>query len=147
MDQVADVMTKDVQTSTENEIILNIARVMYSKKIGSVVVVRSNKPVGIITERDLTCKVVANNIQPKVATARDIMTSPIVSIKPNDNVYYAFKIMNEKGIKKLPVTNETGELIGILTQTDILRYFNQKRKEFVMDALKGVHKGVYAIES
>ncbi|MBI2107360.1 CBS domain-containing protein, partial [Candidatus Woesearchaeota archaeon] len=65
---------------------------------------------------------------------------------PNDNVYYAFKIMNEKKIKKLPVTNENGELVGILTQTDMLRYFNQKRKEFVMDALNGVHKGVYALE-
>lgn len=146
MDQVADIMTKDVQTSSENEIIMNIARMMYSRKIGSVVVTRLNKPVGIITERDLAYKVVANNIQPKVATAKDIMTSPIISVKPNDNIYYAFKIMNEKGIKKLPVTNENGELIGIITQTDMLRYFNQKRKEFVMGALKGIHKGVYALE-
>jgi len=64
MDQVADIMTKDVQTSTENEAILNIAKMMYARRIGSVVVVRSNKPIGIITERDLTYKVVANNIQP-----------------------------------------------------------------------------------
>jgi len=146
MDQVADIMTKDVQTSTENEAILNIAKMMYARRIGSVVVVRSNKPIGIITERDLTYKVVANNIQPKVATARDIMTSPIISIKPNDNVYYAFKIMNEKGIKKLIVINETGELIGIVTQTDMLHYFNQKRKEFVMGALNGVNKGAYVVE-
>src|SRR3989344_2463874 len=104
MDIVADVMTKNVQTSSENETIMNIARMMHSRKIGSVVMVRSNKPIGIITERDLAYKVVANNIQPKIATARDIMTSPLISIKPNDNVYYAFKIMNEKGIKKLPVT-------------------------------------------
>lgn len=146
MDIVADVMTKNVQTSSENETIMNIARMMYSRKIGSIVMVSLNKPIGIITERDLAYKVVANNVQPKVATAKDIMTSPLISIKPNDNVYYAFKIMNEKKIKKLPVTNENGELVGILTQTDMLRYFNQKRKEFVMDALNGVHKGVYALE-
>lgn len=146
MDIVADIMTKDVQTSTENETILNIAKVMQSRRIGSVVVVRSFKPVGIITERDLTYKVVANNVQPKVATARDIMTSPIISIKPNDNVYYALKVMKEQGIKKLIVTNENGELVGIVTQTDMLRFFNQKRKEFVMDAIKGVNKGAYATE-
>src|SRR3989338_681168 len=146
MDLVRDIMTYKVQISNKQESIFNIARMMYGRKIGSVVVVEGPKPIGIITERDLAYKVVANNIQPKIATARDIMTSPLISIKPNDNVYYAFKIMNEKGIKKLPVTNENGELVGILTQTDMLRYFNKKRKEFVMDALNGVHNGVYALE-
>ncbi|MBI4159009.1 CBS domain-containing protein [Candidatus Woesearchaeota archaeon] len=146
MDTVANIMTKDVQTSSENETIMNIARMMYSRKIGSVVIVRYIKPIGIITERDMTYKVVANNIQSKIATAKDIMTSPIISINPNDNVYYAFKVMNEKGIKKLPVVNENEGLVGILTQTDILRYFNQQRKEFVINALRGAHKGVYSVE-
>ncbi|MBI2107042.1 CBS domain-containing protein, partial [Candidatus Woesearchaeota archaeon] len=53
MDIVADVMTKNVQTSSENETIMNIARMMYSRKIGSIVMVSLNKPIGIITERDL----------------------------------------------------------------------------------------------
>ena len=73
MDTVGSIMTHDVQISNKEEKIFNIARMMYGRKIGSVVVTEGRKPVGIITERDLAYKVVANNIQPKVATAHVIL--------------------------------------------------------------------------
>jgi len=146
MDKVQDIMTPSVQTSNEKEIIFNIARSMYSRKIGSVVVVNSKKPIGIITERDLAYKVVANNIQPKMATAKDIMTSPVISVNPEDNIFFAFKIMNDKGIKKLTVANKNGELVGILTQTDMIAFFNKQRKNFIVSIAKGNPKGDYALE-
>lgn len=139
-------MTHDVQISNKEEKIFNIARMMYGRKIGSVVVTEGRKPVGIITERDLAYKVVANNIQPKVATAHDIMTSPLISVKPHDNIYFAYKIMNDKGIKKLTVVDENGNLIGIITQTDMINFFNKQRKEFIISAVKGNPIGRYALE-
>ncbi|MBS3153369.1 CBS domain-containing protein [Candidatus Woesearchaeota archaeon] len=146
MDLVRDIMTYKVQISNKQESIFNIARMMYGRKIGSVVVVEGPKPIGIITERDLAYKVVANNIQPKVATAKDIMTSPLISIRPGDNIYYAYKIMNDKGIKKLTVVDENGNLVGILTQTDMINFFNKQRKEFIISAVKGKPTGSYALE-
>ena len=146
MDTVGSIMTHDVQISNKEEKIFNIARMMYGRKIGSVVVTEGRKPVGIITERDLAYKVVANNIQPKVATAHDIMTSPLISVKPQDNIYFAYKIMNDKGIKKLTVVDDNGNLIGLITQTDMINFFNKQRKEFIISAVKGKPTGSYALE-
>ena len=86
--------------------------------IGSVVVVQKDKPVGIITIRDILVRLVEQNLAPRVLTARQMMTSPFTSINVEATVEEAAKLMAKKRVKTLPVM-EKEKLVGIISFTDI----------------------------
>ena len=96
-----------------------ISEMLLSNDIGSIVVVADSKPVGIITERDIMEKVVRAGRDPNKTTAKEIMTSPIVAIEHNKSVSEALKLMREKGIRRLAVT-QNGKLVGIVTERRLL---------------------------
>jgi len=73
------------------------------------------------------------------------MTSPVVSIPPETNIYYANEYMQKKGFRRFPVTNKKGELTGIITQRDLLNYFTTQRKKFVMQNLSKSLRESYPI--
>src|SRR5437870_13703763 len=91
------------------------AGLMREKDIGSLVVVDTGKPMGIVTERDLVTKVAAEDKQPSRVLVRDIMTSPVVAVHPHEEVAEAAKLMAERKIRRLPVVKE-GKLIGIRSE-------------------------------
>lgn len=136
METAKDIMAKRVKTSDENVSLFEIAKKMKQNDISTVIITRKNKPVGIVTERDMAQKVAANALDVKKIKVKEIMSSPIQSIKPNTNIFFAQNMMHKEHFKKLPVI-EKGKLVGIVTQTDINNYLTEKRKEFV---LKIVHK-------
>jgi nucleotide-binding universal stress UspA family protein/CBS domain-containing protein len=96
-----------------------ISEMLLSNDIGSIVVVADSKPVGIITERDVMEKVVRAGRDPNKTTAKEIMTSPIVAIEHNKSVSEALKLMREKRIRRLAVT-QNGKLVGIVTERRLL---------------------------
>lgn len=116
---VKDIMTREVCTGRPDETILSAAKKMLEFGVGSVVVVEDRKPVGIVTEKDVLEKVVAKNRTPSEVMLRDIMSYPIITIRPVTSVREAADIMLKKGIRRLPVI-DGGNLIGIVTDTDIL---------------------------
>ena len=101
------------------EKVSTISNLMLSHDIGSIVVVADGKPVGIITERDIMEKVVRDGRDPNETTAREIMTSPVVTIEYDKSVSEALKLMREKGIRRLAVTRN-GKLAGIVTERRLL---------------------------
>jgi len=96
-----------------------ISEMMLSNNIGSFVVVVNDKPVEIITERDIIEKVVRAGRDPNETTTKDIMTSPTIVIEYNKSVSEALKLMCEKGIRRLAVT-KNGKLVGIVTERRLL---------------------------
>lgn len=116
---VKEIMTREVCTGKRNESVLNASRKMLKFGVGSIVVVENNTPVGIVTEKDILEKVVARNKTPAEVMLEDIMTFPIITIKPTTSLREATNIMVKKGIRRLPVI-DNGNLIGIVTDTDIL---------------------------
>ncbi len=116
---VKDIMTREVCTGTPDETILKAAKKMLEFGVGSVVVVEGTKPVGIVTEKDLLEKVVARNRVPSEVSLKDIMSYPIITVKPITSVREAADIMLRRGIRRLPVIDGR-DLIGIVTDTDIL---------------------------
>ena len=118
---------------------------MKKSNISTVIITKQGKPIGIITERDMAQKVVAAGLDVKKTIAKQIMSSPIQAITPDTNIYYAHSLMQKEGFKKLPVMDRAGNLMGIVTQTDINNYFTQKRKEFVMNALNKSSREQYPI--
>jgi len=83
-------------------------------------VVEGDRPVGIITERDILRRVLEVTLAPEALKAKEIMSSPLVTISDNATVEEAARVMAERNIKKLPVVQD-GRLIGIVTTTDIVR--------------------------
>jgi len=117
---VRDVMSKNVKTVRPNSTINEVVRKMNKFEIGSIIVVDNEKPVGIITERDILRRVLEVTVASEAMKAKEIMSSPIITIGSQATTEEAATLMNSKSIKKLPAL-ENGKLVGIVTSTDIVR--------------------------
>ena len=117
---VRDVMSKNVRVVRPDSSAKEVVATMNKFDIGSVVVVQGERPVGIITERDILRRIVEPCLAPETLTARQIMTSPVITIDENASINEAAKLMAKKGIKRLLVTRNNDKLVGIITFTDIV---------------------------
>ena len=122
VENVDKIMTKKVVVCSRGASIMEAAKKMRDKVISSVVLVVNKKPVGIVTERDFTNKVVSENLDAKNNTVKEVMTSPVITIPPDTSIYYSDDYMNKKKFRRLPVVNENGELVGIITG-NLLNFF------------------------
>ncbi len=119
---VKEVMNKDVETIRPNETIQRAAELMNKSRIGSLVVLIGGGVVkGIITERDIMNKVVAQNKKPSDVAVEEVMNTDLITISPEISLEDAADIMTENKIKKLPVIEE-GKLVGIVTASDLIAY-------------------------
>jgi CBS domain-containing protein len=117
------VITVDIN---DNPSVLDVARLMAKQRIGSVVVVEgknnnNNKPIGIITERDIIRKVSAQNKVADQIAVRHIMSSPLVVVKSIDSIDTAAEAMAKNKVKRLVVLEQDGAMIGILSVSDIAK--------------------------
>ncbi|MBL7206339.1 MAG: CBS domain-containing protein [Candidatus Aenigmarchaeota archaeon] len=114
-----EAMNTNVKTIQPSSNIKRAAEQMTKYRIGSLIVVKSGKLVGIVTERDILQKVVAKNKNTVKTKVSDIMTKEVMLISPDLDIESASKIMKKHKIKKLPVIIDH-HLVGILTATDIV---------------------------
>ncbi|MFH0849232.1 MAG: CBS domain-containing protein [archaeon] len=117
---VRDVMTSDVKTARPDDSLREIIQKMVKFHIGSIVVVQDSRPVGIVTERDVLVQLSQMAMDLNVTRAKDIMSSPVLTITDSQTVEEASRFMTQNSVKKLPVVRGE-ELIGIITSTDIMR--------------------------
>ncbi|HMK83340.1 MAG TPA: CBS domain-containing protein [Candidatus Bathyarchaeia archaeon] len=118
--KVEDVMSTPVVTIKDTDTVLTAAKLMKKNKIGCVVIVdKTGKPRGLITERDIVRRVAALDLLPSKVQAEKSMTKPAVSISPSANVTEAAKKMRELNVRRLIIV-EGGKLSGILTSNDIV---------------------------
>ena len=116
---VRDVMAKEVRVVRLDTSVQEIVATMNKFDIGSIIVVQGDRPVGIITERDILRRQVEPCLAPDTLTARQIMTSPLITINENASIEEAAKLMAKKKAKRIPVMTN-GKLVGIITFTDIV---------------------------
>jgi CBS domain-containing protein len=114
---VRDVMQRNVIVAKENIKIKEAAEIMSKYRIGSLMIVRDNLVVGILTEGDIL-KAIAKGFNPEVTEAKEVMTKEVITISSTAAIEEAAKLMLEKKIKKLPVV-DGDKLVGIITATDI----------------------------
>jgi len=130
---VSDIMVRNVKTAEENQSINAIAKVMSENNIGSVVILKSNEVQGlsgiisgIITERDIVRIAGAAQTSSSTTTllqltARDIMSKPVVTINAESSIQDAIQSMKLNNIRRLPVVNREGRMVGIIADKDIFR--------------------------
>ena len=116
---VRDVMSKNVRVVRPDSSVKEVVATMNKFDIGSIIVVQGGRPVGIITERDILRRIVEQCLAPETLSARQIMTSPVLTINETASVDEAASLMKKKGVKKLLVMNNQ-KLIGMITLTDIV---------------------------
>jgi len=124
--KVGDIMTKKVVVVPYGASVSEVARLMKRHGIGSVIVVedKSGKHAkGIITERDIVHKILATKRDPYKIPVEEIMSKPLRVVRPDTTIEDAAKAMRENKVKRLPVVNENNELIGVLSEGDIMKIF------------------------
>lgn len=120
---VGDVCTKPVVTISSKASVLDASRLMRQKNVGAVVVVNSDKPRGILTDRDIAVTVVAEGLDPASVSVADVMRANPTVIREDRSVLEAVKLLGAKGVRRLPVVNTTGKLTGIIALDDLLILF------------------------
>ena len=116
---VNEVMSKNMLTLDKSTSLQEAAEHMKKLNVGCVIVTDSNNPIGIITERDFVTKIAAEG-RPLFTEIKEVMSSPLITIDPEETIWEASELMKEKLIHKLPV-KENDEIIGIITTTDIVK--------------------------
>ena len=117
--KVRDIMSRPIIAEDEEALVTKIAKDMEELGIGSVVITKEGKPAGIITERNIALKVIRKDRRASEVKAKEIMSSPLVTIEPEASVEEACDITAKSGIKRLPVV-ENNVLIGIVSVRNIL---------------------------
>ena len=125
MSQVRDIMQKKVITIELQKTVQNAAVILKEKHISFLVVVKDSKPVGVISERDIVRKVVAENVDPKSTQLEVIMSKNFKWVEPNASIESAVQKMLNNNIRRLVVL-EDENLAGVITQTDLTEFLRSK---------------------
>ena len=110
--------------------IFTISNLMKEDKVGSIIIIDQNtEPVGIITERDIVRRVISEGKDSKITKATDIMSKPLITVQEDTHLFGVTKKMVKYKIRRLPVVNDNNTLVGIVTITDIIKYYYEKNKD------------------
>lgn len=137
---VGEICNRNVVIAPKSEMIVDAAKRMRMSHVGDLVVVEDrgeHLPIGIITDRDIVISVVAGDPDHvNDLLVSDVMSSNLVTAQEKDTIETALKQMHEHGIRRLPIVNATGALVGILTLDDVLRYLTGQQSELVALVVK-----------
>jgi CBS domain-containing protein len=121
---VGAICNREVITVQRDASVLHAAKLMRQYHVGDVVVIENRKdkvvPIGIVTDRDVIVEVIATELDSTVITVGDIMVISLSVVKSSTGVLEAIQLMTSKGVRRLPVIDENGSLMGIITLDDLL---------------------------
>ena len=137
--KVKDVMHEGVEWVEPNTSISNLAVMMKKGDIGAVPIGENDKLIGMVTDRDITVRAVANGDDMSKLTARDVMTSGIIYCRDNEELADALRIMENKRVRRLPVINEDKRMVGILSIGDIADAASHELSGEVIAAVSAHH--------
>lgn len=125
---VREVMTTRPECCRPNEVIAAVARRMAQGGFGAVPVVepRTGTLVGIITDRDITCRITARGMDPTYTLARQAMTDQVATLGPDATIHDCVQLMARRQVRRVPVVNGQGAVLGIVAQADLARASNQE---------------------
>jgi CBS domain-containing protein len=137
--KVKDMMHRGVQFVEPGTKIAAIAAKMQQHDIGAIPVCDNGKPVGMVTDRDITIRALANGKDAAKITAKDVMTSKIIYCRDSEEAEDAIRIMESKQIRRLPVLDNNGELVGMLSLGDVSHAMTQNLTGEVTRAVSAHH--------
>ncbi len=130
---VGEFCRREVVTCAPDDALVGVAGVMRQHNISSVVVCEDGAPAGIVTDRDLRNKVIAAGSDPNGLKVREVMNAPLISIGEEDFLFEALYRMSRHGIHRVTVVDKAGHLVGIVTDSDILRLQTRSPQQLIRD--------------
>jgi CBS domain-containing protein len=130
---IRDVMTKDPRTVTTGSTVAEAARLMRDQDTGVVPIVEGEKLIGVITDRDIAVTVVAGGKDPQSTKVDEAASKNLVTVDPQQDLDEALRLMAEHQVRRLPVTEEDGRLVGIIAQADVARHAGAKKTGEVVE--------------
>ena len=118
---IKDVMTSDPRTVDADQSVAYAAKMMRDEDVGLAPVVEGDKLIGMLTDRDIAIRVVAEDKDPNQVTAREVASNQVVTIDPQQDLSEALRIMAKHQMRRLPVVEEDGRLVGVVAQADVAR--------------------------
>lgn len=120
---IKEVMTSSPVSCKPTDTVDRVAALMAEHDCGVIPVVEGRKVVGMITDRDVTCRVVATGKAPASVAVRDAMTKPVYAVRQDENVQSAIDLMEAKQVRRLPVLDDRGNIAGIIAPSDLAPTF------------------------
>lgn len=119
--KIKDSMTSNVCSIDADKPVAYAAKMMKDEDVGLAPIVEGNRLVGTLTDRDIAIRVVAEGIDPKTTAVRDVASKDLVTVDPEQTLDEALRLMAEHQVRRLPVVEEGGELVGVLAQADVAK--------------------------
>ncbi len=114
-----DFCVSEVVSAPPDATVSEVAKLMAEKNVGSVVIVEQGKPKGIVTDRDLALRVLAEGRDTSVRIS-EVMTENVATLNHNLGLFEALESMKEKGVRRYPIVDDDGKLVGIICLDDII---------------------------
>ena len=133
-----EIMTSNVTTANQEMTLQEVAVLMRDGDMGSLPIVEAKLLVGIVTDRDIVVRAIADG-KDVITKIGEVMTTEIFSVTPNDFVFEAIRLMGDKQIRRIPVVDDSGELAGIISMADIALEMEDERE--IAETLEEISSG------
>ena len=130
-----EIMSKDITSLPKAAAVSDAAKFMTDMNVGSVIVMEDDKPLGLLTDRDIVSKVIAYGKDLKTTAIGEVMVSPIITVSEEKDIVEVTRLMSEHGIRRLPVVDAGGKVVGVVSLDDILVILG-KEMQNIANALK-----------
>lgn len=125
--KIGECCNREVVVAEKEMEILDTARLMKRHHVGDLVIVEkrngATRPVGILTDRDLVVEVMAQEVPANEVTAADVMSLEVVTVREEEGVWEVLAKMRDAGVRRMPVVDQDGSLVGLITMDDLLELF------------------------
>jgi CBS domain-containing protein len=135
MTQVRQAMTSNPRTVTADSTIGEASRLMRDEDTGIAPITEGERLVGVVTDRDIAIKVVAEGKDPETTKVSQIASSNLVTVDPEQDLDEALSLMAQHQVRRLPVVEEDGKVVGILAQADVAQHADASRTGKVVEEI------------
>ncbi len=134
----SEIMTRNVKTATREMSLRDVAGLMRDGDMGSIPVVEGGKLVGIVTDRDIVVRAVADG-RDASSPIGEVMTAEVFSVRENDFAFEAIRLMGDRQVRRVPIVNDVGELVGIIAMADVALETEDERE--IAETLEEISSG------
>ena len=132
---IRDAMTSNPKTVTSDQTVVDAAKIMQQEDTGVVPIVDGERLVGVLTDRDIAIQVVAEGKDPQSTRVTELASRDLVTVDPQQDLDEALRLMAQHQVRRLPVVEEDGKLVGIVAQADVARVADPARTGEVVEEI------------
>jgi CBS domain-containing protein len=119
--RIREIMTSNPSTIEPDKPVAEAARIMKQEDAGVVPVTQNGRLIGMVTDRDITIRIVAEGKDPQSTAVREVASTDLVTVAPRQELDEALRLMAQHKVRRLPVVEEDGRLVGVVAQADVAR--------------------------